>query len=142
MRVWRLALIWRVYLKYCSSLTFVTKNVHWIKLALPAAVGTDLSTHARFRRAPNSGSNFPGVLPPRCASQTSDPQGLRLAAVIRRTYVDVTPACRTTPAPPVTHVLSLFQRLAHGAPPVRAQEKKTDSGVGLDLHATDQRVFK
>lgn len=109
------SLMWIVYLKYCSSLTFLTRNVHWIKLAFSAAFwgsAPDTSTlaAARLRRAPNSASradsNFPGVPPPRCASQTSDPPGLRLCrAVVRRTYVDATPACGTTPAPPVTHVV-------------------------------------
>lgn len=31
-------------------------------------------------------------------------------AVLRRTYVDATPACRTTPAPPVTHAVSVIWR--------------------------------
>lgn len=101
-RVWLLALIWIVYLKYCSALTFLTTNVRWIKLAFPAALGPDTSTHAagRFRRAPNSESNFPGVPPPRCASQTSDPPGLRLPCCctdnLRRRYASLQNHPRST----------------------------------------------
>lgn len=97
-----------MYLKYCSALTFLTINVHWIKLAFPAALGSvpDTSTlaAARFRRAPNSGcranSNFPGVPPPRCASQTSDPPGLRLPCCctenLRRRYASLQNHPRST----------------------------------------------
>lgn len=64
MRVWLLASIWIVYLKYCSSLTFLTINIHRIKLAFPADLGSapdtsTLTSQARTKLWLQSGLQLP-----------------------------------------------------------------------------------
>lgn len=136
-----------VYLKYCSSLTFFTINVHWIKLAFPAAMGSvrDTSTlaAARFRRAPNSGcranSNFPGVPPPRCASQTSDPPGLRLPCCctesLRRRYASLQNHPRSTRDSRCFTVPAFGERRAAG--PGAGEEQRFRCGSPSARHRSE-----
>lgn len=108
----------------------------------------DTSKHAaaRFRRAPNSGSradsNFPGVLPPRCASQTSDPPRLRLPCCctekLRRRYASMQNHPRSTRDSRCFTATAFGTQRAGGA---GAGEKKSGSGVRLQMDCTDPAAF-